>query len=307
VSLGDGQSRAAGEVTVLAPAKVNLYLHLTGRRSDGYHLLDSLVVFAGLGDTLKIAPSTDIELALDGPQAGALGAIEDNLVLRAARLLAERRGLAHGARMTLSKQLPVGAGLGGGSAGAAAALNALLRFWRQNPAPDELLEMALELGADVPVCLAGRAALVGGIGEKLAPAPDLPAAWLVLANPGIALATAEVFAARDGDFSQPDPLGEAPAGVADLARLLAGRRNDLTAPAMRLAPVIGRLLDALEGLAGCRLARMSGSGATCFALMDDAQAAADGALALGRAQPDWWVAAAPLLTDTGQGINTKER
>ncbi len=301
MTLGDGQDPESDEITVLAPAKINLYLHLTGRRADGYHRLDSLIVFAGLGDTLRIAPGTDIELAVEGPEAHALGNIEDNLVLRAARLLAERRGLAYGAAMTLDKRLPVGAGMGGGSVGAAAALNALVRLWRQNPGRDELLEMALELGADVPVCLAGRAALVGGIGEVLAPAPALPAAWLVLANPGIQLATKEVFAAREGDFGPADPLHETPGDVEDLARLLARRRNDLTAPALRLAPVIGEVLDALERLEGCRLARMSGSGATCFALIDDAQAAADGALGLGRAHPGWWVAAAPILTETGQG------
>ncbi len=302
MNLGDRQTRDADGITVLAPAKINLYLHVTGRRADGYHLLDSLVVFAGLGDTLKVAPATDIELSVEGPQAAALGDPQDNLVLRAARLLAERRGLAYGASMTLSKQLPVGAGLGGGSAGAAAALNALIRLWRQNPSRDELMEMALELGADVPVCLQGRAALVSGMGEELGPAPDLPGAWLVLANPGVHLATSDVFAARDGAFSEPDPLTQAPADVAELARLLSRRRNDLTRPATRLAPVISQVLAALDGLEGSRLARMSGSGATCFALMDDAQAAATGALSLGRAHQGWWVAAAPLLADTGQGL-----
>ncbi|MDP6175521.1 MAG: 4-(cytidine 5'-diphospho)-2-C-methyl-D-erythritol kinase, partial [Rhodospirillales bacterium] len=288
----------------LAPAKVNLYLHVTGKRDDGYHLLDSLVVFAGLGDTLTIGPASELRLSVEGPRADGLGEVEDNLVMRAARLLAERRGLAYGAEMTLAKTLPVGAGLGGGSAGAAAALSALIRLWKQNPGRAELMEMALELGADVPVCLAGRASLVSGIGEKLSVAPPLPDAWLVLANPGVTLATPDVFGALDlgGGFSDPNPLINAPKDAEGLGRQLALRRNDLTRPAISFAPGIARVLDELEGLAGCRLARMSGSGATCFALMDGAPEAAAASLKLSRDHRDWWVAAAPLLAVAAPGL-----
>jgi 4-diphosphocytidyl-2-C-methyl-D-erythritol kinase len=257
-------------LTEPAPAKVNLYLHRTGRRHDGYHLLDSLVVFAGIGDTLSAAPAETLSLHVAGPFAAGLAGEPDNLVLRAARALAAEAGVTAGAHLVLDKHLPVASGIGGGSADAAAALRLLCRLWRLAPQPAALARLAAGLGADVPVCLAGNAARMGGVGERLGPAPMLPACGIVLVNPGIQVATAEVFRARHGPWSEPAAL---PAGWDDAAAMaadLGGLRNDLEPPALALRPVIGDVLDELATTPDCLLARMSGSGATCFGLYRDA-------------------------------------
>jgi 4-diphosphocytidyl-2-C-methyl-D-erythritol kinase len=262
-----------------APAKVNLFLHITGRRDDGYHLLDSLVVFAGVGDVLHAQPADGLSLELEGPFGAALASEQDNLVLRAARALG-----GGGARLILEKNLPVASGIGGGSADAAAALRLLCRMW--NLAQPDLPRIALTLGADVPVCLAGRPSRMGGVGERLLPAPGLPACGLVLVNPGVAVATADVFRARRGGWSTPAELPNTWPDVAGLARDLLELRNDLQAPAIALQPSIGEAIAALAAMPGCRLARMSGSGATCFGLFDDPAVAADAAARLRR--PAWW-------------------
>lgn len=262
---------------------MNLALHVLGRRADGYHVLDSLVVFAQVGDALRAEPAEALSLTVTGPFAAALTGEGENLVLRAARALAAARGIAAGARLTLDKRLPVASGIGGGSADAAAALRLLARLWRVPLAPAEL---ALTLGADVPVCLAGRAARMGGIGDALAPAPRLPPCGLVLVNPGVAVATPAVFRARGGAFSQPLDL---PAGWTDAASMAADLTrlgNDLEAPALALQPAIGHVLAALRSLPGALLTRMSGSGATCFALFASAEAARKAAARVAR--PDWW-------------------
>jgi 4-diphosphocytidyl-2-C-methyl-D-erythritol kinase len=281
--------------TLFAPAKINLYLHVTGKRADGYHLLDSLVVFAGAGDRLSFAESDHLALTLSGPSAPLLSADDDNLVLRAARLLAERLGRPAAAAIELEKHLPVAAGIGGGSADAAATLRGLLALWRAELDEAALRQLALALGADLPVCLAGRPTQMAGIGEILAPAVALPPAWLLLVNPRLALSTPAVFKARQGEFSEPAPLTASPRDARDLAAMLAERRNDLAAPAMTLAPAVGRMLDALAAESHCLLARMSGSGATCFGLYGDPAAAEQAAERLRRDQPGWWVAAAPML------------
>ena len=195
-------------LTEAAPAKVNLYLHVTGRRADGYHLLDSLVVFAGIGDVLEAAPSDTLSLHVEGRFAAGLADEPDNLVLRAARALAAAAGVPARARLVLQKNLPVASGIGGGSADAAAALRLLSRLWDLRPAPSEMARLALALGADVPVCLAGRASRMSGIGEQLAAAPRLPICGIVLVNPGVAVATADVFRARHGAWSSPPSLPE---------------------------------------------------------------------------------------------------
>ncbi len=287
----------AGAVGVTAPAKLNLYLHITGRQSDGYHLLDSLVVFAGVGDCLTVSPADSLSLELTGPFAVALADVADNLVLRAARLLARAGGIEARAAIRLDKHLPVAAGLGGGSADAAAALDALATLWDLAPAADDLAAMALELGADVPVCCAGRATFVGGIGEDLAAPPPLPPVWGVLVNPGVALSTAAVFGELGGVFSAADRFSEAPADGAALAALLAARSNDLEAPARRLCPAVDQALAALAAEPRCLLARMSGSGATCFGLFANAGHGAAAAHRIAAAHPEWWVAPAPLLYD----------
>lgn len=271
-----------------ARAKINLYLHVTGRRDDGYHLLDSLIVFAEAGDTLIARPHDRLTLTVDGPFAAAIASEPDNLVLRAARALAGVTGVTAGAAFQLTKNLPVASGIGGGSADAAAALRALCALWGVRPGRAELDAIALKLGADVPVCLDSRAAFIGGIGERRDAAPRLPPAGLVLVNPGVALATPAVFAQRSAPFSQPGRFDSAPADAESLAALLRERRNDLTEPAIALVPAVRDVLAALEASPGCLLARMSGSGATCFGIYVDRAAAEAAARALKKA-PVWWV------------------
>lgn len=277
-----------------APAKVNLYLHVTGRRDDGYHLLDSLVVFADTGDRVTARPAETLSLTYSGAFAAALPAPADNLVMQAARRLAAVFAITDGAALTLEKRLPVASGIGGGSADAAAALRALCRLWGLDPADHRVRELALALGADVPVCLLRRAAIMRGIGESLTLIDDAPKAGLVLVNPGVGVATPAVFKARSGPFSAPVDWSGAVAGIESLTAALAPTGNDLEAPAIGIAPVIGEVLAAMRQTAGIRLARMSGSGATCFALTAD-RADADAARnVLATAHPDWWVCATAI-------------
>ncbi|MCZ6745216.1 MAG: 4-(cytidine 5'-diphospho)-2-C-methyl-D-erythritol kinase [Alphaproteobacteria bacterium] len=292
--MNPAEATRAGAITVAAPAKINLYLHLLGRRDDGYHLLDSLIVFLDFADTVSVSLADGLSLGLSGPCAPALEGGKDNLVLAAARALAEAGGCQGGAAIELTKRVPVAAGLGGGSADAAAALLALSALWGlEIPAPG-LADIALGLGADVPVCLAGRPSFVAGIGERIVPAPAPPPAWLVLANPGVPLSTAAVFAARQGGFSAParwrEPISELRAWIARLAAC----RNDLEAPALALVPEVREVLATLRDTAGCLLARMSGSGATCFGLYAVEAAAAAAARRIAATRPGWWVRAAAL-------------
>lgn len=289
-------------------AKVNLTLHITGRRADGYHELESLVVFARVGDELEFAPATELMLSVTGPFAPALaaggggaggsGAGNDNLVLRAARALRTRLGIAEGAHIRLDKHLPVAAGIGGGSADAAAALTGLAALWGAADAA-MLAEIGPSLGADVSVCLAGGPSYVSGIGERIVRVPELPPAWLVLANPGQPLATGAVFAARVGAFSPPTPWVEPVATVSALGVQLAAFRNDLEPAARRLLPEIGDVMGALSATEGCLLARMSGSGATCFGLYVEESAARAAAATIQAQRPAWWVAAASILGRVG--------
>jgi 4-diphosphocytidyl-2-C-methyl-D-erythritol kinase len=262
-----------------APAKVNLFLHVTGKRADGYHLLDSLAVFPAVGDWVGALPSETLGLQISGPFGGVLEAEPDNLLLRAARAL--RPGA--GAVLALEKNLPVASGIGGGSADAAAALRLLAKLWGIS---EPLDHPALALGADVPVCLARRPARMGGIGEALAAAPELPLFGILLVNPGVAVATPAVFRARRGGFSAPAALPAGWPDAAAMAESLAGLANDLQAPAIELQPVIGEVLNVLKALPGALLARMSGSGATCFALFATPKAAAAAARAVNH--PGWW-------------------
>jgi 4-diphosphocytidyl-2-C-methyl-D-erythritol kinase len=274
-----------------ARAKVNLYLHVTGRRDDGYHQLDSLVIFAGIGDTLSGVPADTLSLELRGPLAAGLATEPDNLVLRAARLLASAAGISKGAALTLDKHLPVASGIGGGSADAAAALRLLCRLW-QLPNADAFFQLAAQLGADVPVCLAGQPSRMGGIGDRLEPAPALPGGGLLLVNPGIAVATAEVFRARRGPWSSQAILPPGWANMSTMAADLGKLRNDLQPVAINMQPRIGAVLAALEATPGCLLARMSGSGASCFGLYVDPETAGRAARAL--PDPGWWRWSGPI-------------
>jgi 4-diphosphocytidyl-2-C-methyl-D-erythritol kinase len=281
-----GRSFVPGDMTERAPAKVNLFLHVLGRRSDGYHLLDSLAVFPEVGDTLRAEPAKALSLTVEGPFAGDLAAEPDNLVLRAARTLAAEAGVTSGGRLMLTKYLPVASGIGGGSADAAAALRLLCRLWRIEPGPGVLARLAGRLGADVAVCLASRASRMGGVGEHLEPAPALPTCGIALVNPGVALATADVFRARSGAWSTRAELPAAWRDAREMADDLGRQRNDLQPAAIALRPAIGEVLSALEAAPECLLARMSGSGATCFGLFTDAAAARRAASGLQR--PGWW-------------------
>ena len=282
-----------------APAKINLSLHVRGRRADGYHELESLVCFAGGGDELTLAPGDALSLSVMGPTAAAAGPSDDNLVLRAARELASRKsGLRMGA-FHLVKKLPVATGVGGGSSDAAAALRLLAQandLPLDNP---DLIEAARRTGSDVPVCVEGRARMMRGAGETLGPTIELPSAFTVLVNPGVPVETRRVFGElglKPGDALRNDPHPE-PIGLSSfdaLIDLLAATCNDLQPPARRVAPVIEDVISALSATNGCRLARMSGSGATCFGLYTDCDAAARAAEMIRASAPGWWVKSAAL-------------
>ncbi|WP_233499460.1 4-(cytidine 5'-diphospho)-2-C-methyl-D-erythritol kinase [Pararhodobacter sp. CCB-MM2] len=263
-----------GLVGRLAPAKINLTLHVTGRRADGYHLLDSLVVFAEAGDRLTLTPGTGLSLELTGPRAPALAVEPDNLVLRAARLMG-----ADGAAFTLEKNLPVASGMGGGSSDAATAIRLLAEAQGQSLPGIEAL---MRLGADLPVCMAAPSpSRMRGLGERIEAVSGVPALWLLLVNPGQGLSTPAVFKALQTPDNPPMPevLPRWPDAAA-LCDWLEGMRNDLQPPAMAQMPQIRALLDEIAAQEGCLLSRMTGSGATCFGVFDSAEALQRAALSL---------------------------
>jgi 4-diphosphocytidyl-2-C-methyl-D-erythritol kinase len=276
-----------------AAAKLNLYLHITGRREDGWHFIDSLVAFASIGDKVTVAPAAILNLTIDGPFARDLdGDPSQNLVWRAATLLAKRLGRSANAALTLTKNLPVASGIGGGSSDAAACLVALATLWKCDNKP-LLMEIAAALGSDVPACLAAQPVWLDDIGDRIVEAGPLPRCSVVLVNPRVALPTPAVYRAFAGPYSPPARFS-IPDNAADLVALLAARRNDLTDSAIALVPEVGAVLDRLTRLDNSRLARMSGSGATCFALFDNYAAAAAAAGGLAKERPDWWTAAGEL-------------
>jgi len=280
-----------------APAKVNLSLRVLGRRADGYHELDSLVAFAGVGDELSLSPGEPAAVQISGPFGAGLSTGPDNLVLKAERVLREEIAGLRSGRFHLIKRLPVASGIGGGSADAAAALRLLARLNDLPLSHPALLAAAGRIGADVPVCLEACARVMRGIGERLGQPLRLPRLFALLVNPGVAVETAPVFRALGLQAGQ-GHVGAAEAFKAEEAALatsasliaaLATTGNDLEAPARVVAPVIGEVLSALSALPGCRLARMSGSGATCFALFDDCRVSAAAGKLLAKQQRDWWV------------------
>ncbi len=281
-----------------APAKINLTLHVLGRRADGYHDLMSLVAFAGTGDDLRLEPGPALALQVAGPTAPQAGSEADNFVLKASRLLAERIPGLKAGTFHLTKRLPVAAGIGGGSSDAAAALRLLARLNDLPLSHSALREAARLTGADVPVCLEPRARMMRGAGEELGPPLDLPRLFAVLVNPRVPVETPAVFKALGLQPGQdlrgtdhPDMAG-APSG--SLLDSLKAARNDLEAPAMSLQPIIGEALGLMRRTGNCRLARMSGSGATVFGLYDDCEAAAEAAKRIQGERPHWWVKATSL-------------
>lgn len=279
-----------------APAKINLFLHITGKRADGYHLLDSLVVFAHKGmdasDKVTLEKADAFSLSVNGPYAAALQGEDPqkNLIAKALQNYAQASGSSAAYKITLTKNLPVASGIGGGSADAGAALRALAKAERLAPDHPALIEAARRFGSDGLVCYYSQPAMMRGVGDEVDFLDRLPALSLLLVNPNVPLATAPVFAARSGAFSAPVNMGDMPALPAQFCAWLGQQTNDLESPARSLCPVIDDVLAALKAQKGCGLARLSGSGATCFGLFEkeeDAQAAAG---AITKAYPGWWVA-----------------
>lgn len=282
------------DLSGLAPAKINLFLHVAGPGADGFHALSSLMVFADIGDQVTVTPADSLGLKVYGPFAHGLDGEGDNLVLRAARgLMAQARRPLAPLGLALNKALPVAAGLGGGSSDAGTTLRLLREAWNLSLSDSELEAVAAALGSDGAACLWGRPVLAEGRGERLSPAPVLPVLDAVLVNPGVSVSTGQVYGLYDrgGRFSDPAPPpmpGEIES-IQELAAWLAATRNDLQAPAIELAPVIGDVITTLAEEPEALFARMSGSGATCFALCGsdlEAQALAD---RVGQMRPDWWV------------------
>lgn len=285
-----------------APAKINLALHVTGRRADGYHELESLAVFTAFGDRILVEPTAADRFTIDGPFASGLDTGAGNLALRARdalRRALDTRSASSGSppsgpplppvAIHLEKNVPVAAGIGGGSGDAAAVLRALTRHLRLDGAA-LLAALAPALGADVPMCLASRPLIARGIGERIEPVAGLPELALVLVNPGVAVSTPAVFAALAGRANPPLPPLPARRDLAALVGWLCATRNDLEAPALGLAPAVAECLAALRAN-GALFARMSGSGATCFGICESPAHASRAAGAIGRARPGWFVTA----------------
>ena len=273
----------------MARAKINLFLHVGARRDDGFHPLQSLAIFTAFSDQLAVEEAEALSLSIEGPFAAAL-TDGDNLVLKAARALAAHAGRGAGAKITLTKNLPVASGMGGGSADAAAALRALAALWKLDPGENVLCEIAKDLGSDIPVCVQSAPAFMEGRGEILTPVSSIPRLPILLVNPGVAVPTKDVFAnlkdRRGADMALPSGRFN---DLADVLRFLESTGNDLEAPALGLQPAIGEVLSSLRSVPGALFTRMSGSGATCFALMPDDGGCARAAATLKEKHPGWWV------------------
>ncbi|MGF1457325.1 MAG: 4-(cytidine 5'-diphospho)-2-C-methyl-D-erythritol kinase [Alphaproteobacteria bacterium] len=284
-----------------APAKVNLFLHVLCRRADGYHDLESLIVFVDVGDRLTVSPARDLSLTIGGPFAPLLAhePVADNLVFRAGTMLRDKAGVSAGARVVLEKHLPIAAGLGGGSADAAAALRLLTAHWTADLPRDDLHALGLALGADIPVCIESRPAFAAGVGEILTETPRLPDLWAVLVNSGTPVPTGKVFKGLDPDalagVCGPTVPPEAFNDAQSFVEALKATRNDLEPPALRVAPDIADVLDVIAAQPGCRLARMSGSGGTCFGLFAAEAEAQTAARAILDQRPAWWARPGALL------------
>jgi len=287
------------KISRLARAKINLDLLITGRREGGYHILDSLVVFADYGDEISVRPSPDLghelSLGITGPFAAELIGLKDNIILKAARKLQKKFNILDGAQITLVKNLPVSSGIGGGSADAAAAIHALMELWQISDKKPGLDELLLSLGADVPVCFASKTTQMTGVGEGLDPITiDFPL-YLCMVNPGTPVATAEIFKARamrDRVFSNPRKLSKAIASPRELLEILSASGNDLEPDACAIEPAINTVIDQIRARNECLFAGMSGSGATCFGLFLSNDAARSAVGNIQYAFPHWWVKAA---------------
>lgn len=281
---------------VFAPAKINLALHITGQRPDGYHLLESVVVFAKVGDTLTINGAPHDELTFSGPFGNNLQAdAATNLVLKARDAMrhaaSAKKRLSPPVHIHLEKNLPLSSGIGGGSADAAATMKALNNFWELGLSEATLMAMGLPLGADVPMCILGKPLIASGIGEVITPISHMPELSLVLVNPSVGISTPQIFKAlfNKSNGQLPEIIPSANWGAGDVLAYLSSTRNDLEPPALEICPAIGDVIKTLIE-SGALLARMSGSGATCFGIFEDDLAAKAAGQLIARAQPNWWVA-----------------
>jgi 4-diphosphocytidyl-2-C-methyl-D-erythritol kinase len=285
-------------LSITAPAKINLYLHVTGMRDDGYHLIDSLVAFAYVHDIIMIEPANSLTLINKGPFRKGLPTTSDNLIMRAAEKLKKLSGITDGAKITLTKNLPIASGIGGGSSDAAAAIRGLIRHWGIHLSLHDLSGLSLELGADVPICLFGQAAFMGGVGEQIDPVHKLPEAPMVLVNPRVGISTPAIFKARKAEFSIANRFDATPTTLDSLIKFLKeDHGNDLMEPAIQKKPVIGDVLLQIKVTRGCQLARMSGSGATCFGFYHTQNEADEAAQMIKNAHPKWWVVATRMISD----------
>lgn len=266
------------QISGQARAKLNLFLHVTGKRADGYHLLESFITFVGLADTVSIKAANHLSLDISGPYATPAGLSDDNLVLRAARALALHAGISLGCHIELVKYIPVGAGLGGGSADAACTLHLLNELWNLHLPLEILQQIGLTLGADVPVCLLNKPAFVSGIGDIITPV-EVPIYPILLVNPGKSLATKDVFGRGFKQFSASQPISTD----------FFDKRNDLEPNAVALLPDIAEILAAIKQLPGCLVSRMSGSGATCFGVFENEVSLASAHSKLASHHPEWWI------------------
>lgn len=284
-------------ITEIAAAKVNLDLFVTGKRDDGYHLLDSLVAFTEFGDKVSVRSAKEVSLSVSGPYANAVPSDDSNLVVRAAIALQSMCDSPQGALIELEKNIPAAAGVGGGSADAAAVIKALLRLWNAPVESKALKALALSIGADVPVCMLSTSAIMRGVGEDLTPVRNIPDFGILLVNPGVSLSTPTVFKARTQPFSS-QPHRDVLLNLhsrADFLENLIKQKNDLTDAAGQLAPVIHDTLGEIAKLEGCLLSRMSGSGATCFGLFEDLEAAKQGEKSLSLRDTGWWIKASQII------------
>ena len=287
----------ANSICEAARAKVNLTLHMKGKRRDGYHELESLVVFADVSDELVFTPASEDRLSLEGPFAGLVDG--ENLVLKAKRAFASWLGVTVSGDFLLKKNIPVAAGLGGGSSDAAATIRALLKAYDRDEDTKTFIRQSAAIGADVPVCLQDSAAWMCGLGERVTPVSGLTPLPALLVNPGIKLSTAAVFKTLNAKPLQPEEAGAPPSfpgwrNPQEAAVWLNEGRNDLEAPAIALEPAVKKVLDALRRLDDCMLSRLSGSGPTCFGIFLSQDAAAEAASEMRRSYPNWWVQATTL-------------
>ena len=280
-------------ITVFAPAKINLFLHITGKRKDGYHNLDSLVVFCDIGDTITITPSSTFQFSMTGPFAKTLShePEADNIVVKAAQSLSQITQNPLNLSITLQKNIPVAAGLGGGSADAAAILWGLQKYWDLDPTPNYLPPLMGKLGADVPVCYHARSAFMRGVGDELAFCEDLPEMPVVLVNPNVACSTKDIFLKTEDDFLKPHKDLPRSMAVPQLLNFLSKTENSLYNPAVKTVPEIENVMHALMIQDECLFHRMSGSGATCFGLFEHIESAQNAADNVRAENPDWWVQA----------------